>query len=308
MSKKVKRYLMLLTAIGVLAVVVGGGSGTFAGFNAEVANTGNYFATGTMFLHATKQGGTACKSEVDSGNTNILSTNGCQTLFNLSNVSAGHTATVNLELDNAGSIDASKIEFALGSTGCANGKSTITTTTGTVSSGALTTINVSALPYPLISGTSVTITDGTNSDTLTLAANAASGATSIDVTGSSATNTYTSGAKIQYTATFGTSNLCSNLPIYIQEMGSSWSGNQQCVFGGGAGTTCAFTSTHVSDITTYPSLTDLTSSLWSGSSNTNALDAGNSRWFQIAIQTPATLTNANQNQSATFDLVWHIEQ
>jgi len=308
MSKKVKRYLMLLTAIGVLAVVVGGGSGTFAGFNAEVANTGNYFATGTMFLHATKQGGTGtCKSEVDSGNSNILSTNGCDLLFNLSNVAAGQTATVNLELDNAGSINASKLKFALGSSGCANGKATITTTTGTVSSGPVTTIAVNSLPYGLIAGTSVTITDGTHSDTLTLAANAASGANSITVTGTAA-NTYSSGAKIEYSATFGSSNLCQSLPIYIQEMGPSWSGNQQCVFGGGAGTSCVFGSTHVSDISTYNTFTDLTGSLWSGGSNTTALDAGGSRWFQIAVQAPSALTNANQNQSATFDLIWHIEQ
>ncbi len=37
---KLKRYLMLLAALGLVAIAAGGGGGTFASFNAEVANTG----------------------------------------------------------------------------------------------------------------------------------------------------------------------------------------------------------------------------------------------------------------------------
>ncbi len=58
--KRVKQYLTLLMAIGVIAVVAGG-SGTFASFTAEVTHTGNTFATGTLLLHSTS-GTTTCAS------------------------------------------------------------------------------------------------------------------------------------------------------------------------------------------------------------------------------------------------------
>jgi hypothetical protein len=188
-----------------------------------------------------------------------------------------------------------------------NSKSTITTTSGSVSSGAQTTIAVSALPYALVKGTSLTIAQGANTDVLTLHANAASGATSIDVTGSSTTNSYTTGALIQYTATFGSSNLCSNVLFYIDEANSAWATPEKCIYGGSSGASCSFgtTTSHVSDIGT--SLNDLTPSLWSNGMS-SALDAGGSRWITIGVQAPSSLVNANQNQSATFDLKWDLDQ
>jgi len=301
MSKKTKRYLMLLVAVGLIAVAAGG-SGTFATFSAETANNGNYFATGTLFLHATKQGGTACKSELDSGNSNI-GANGCDLLFNVSQLTAGQTQTVNLQLTNAGSINATTIKFALGSA-CVDEKPTIGITSG-ISSGVVTTIPLSTvLNQALVAGTQIDVTDGINTDTFTVATNAPSGASSITVTGTSGT-TYTAGSKVKVTATFGAANLCSGLQFYIQEKGVSWTPDEQCVFGGGALTTCAFGAQTVTGITT--TLNDLTSSLWTGSTNTSALDAGNSRYFTLAIKAPASFTNAQQNAQARFDLKWHID-
>lgn len=308
MSRKhLKRYLMLLSAVGLLAIGTAG-SGTFASFNAEVASPNNYFATGTLFLHATKQGGTACRSEIDSNNANILSSNGCDVLFNLSNVNAGQTATVNLQLDNAGSLDATALKFALGSAGCVAGKSTITTITPAgISAGAQTTINVGALPYALFAGTVLNITDGTNSDTVTLAAGASASATSINVTGSSTTFAYAAGSKVQWNQQFGSANLCSGLLFTIQEKNAAWASNQKCIYPTGGSTNCSFAGAPtVSAITT--TLNDLTADLWTGGPNgASALQGGKSRFITINVQAPSSFTNTQQNRSALFDLLWHIE-
>lgn len=303
MSKKTKRYLMLLAAVGLIAVAAGG-SGTFASFSAETANTGNYFATGTLFLHTTKQGGNTCKSEVAGGNSNILSTNGCDVLFNVSQLAANQTATVNLQLANAGSINASAIKFALGAA-CANGKPTIATTTATVSAGAVTSIALSGLNQALVAGTTIEVSDGTNTDTFTVAASVAAGASSVTVTGT-AGSTYASGANVKIAATFGSPNLCTSLQFYVQEKNAGWASNQKCVFPSGGGTNCAFGAQTLNGVGTV--LNDLTADLWSGSGNTTALDASKSRYFTIGIKAPASFTNTEQNAQASFDLLWHIDQ
>jgi len=80
-KNRAKQYLMLLTVAGLIAIVGGSSSGTFASFNAEVSNTGNYFATGTLVLND-KSGGTTCTSAQDTAdNHNITSPTGCATLF-----------------------------------------------------------------------------------------------------------------------------------------------------------------------------------------------------------------------------------
>ena len=94
--KRIKQYLMLLLAIGVIAVVASG-SGTFASFNAETQNNNNTFATGTLLLHSTT-GGTTCASESNSGNLNVTDPTGCSVLF--SNVSIGSPAKGTLHTGN----------------------------------------------------------------------------------------------------------------------------------------------------------------------------------------------------------------
>lgn len=100
-SKRIKQYLMLLLAIGVVAVVASG-SGTFASFNAQVQHNNNYFATGTLLLHATS-GGTTCASESNSGNLNVSDPTGCTVLFNYQIGSPGH-GTLNTGLTNGNSV------------------------------------------------------------------------------------------------------------------------------------------------------------------------------------------------------------
>jgi predicted ribosomally synthesized peptide with SipW-like signal peptide len=113
--KRIKQYLMLLTVIGVVAVAASG-SGTFASFSASVTNPGNTFASGTLFLHDT-HGVTTCTSESATTGPNFNvnpgdGTNGdvCAVLF--SNVDlGGGPVTANLDLNNAGSINASDVKF-----------------------------------------------------------------------------------------------------------------------------------------------------------------------------------------------------
>ncbi|MBV8562121.1 MAG: hypothetical protein JOZ56_03435, partial [Actinobacteria bacterium] len=84
-----KRYLKLMMLVGALTLL-GGTAGTFATFNAEVTSAGNTFASGTLFLHETKQGGGTCTSE--SANDN-LSTNNCDILFTVNNITNGQVSS-----------------------------------------------------------------------------------------------------------------------------------------------------------------------------------------------------------------------
>jgi predicted ribosomally synthesized peptide with SipW-like signal peptide len=134
MSKKTKRYLMLLVAVGLIAVAAGG-SGTFATFNAEVTNTGNTFASGTLFLHDTPNGGTVCKSEDDlTNNTN----SSCTWLFNADLSGGSQTAT--LALNNPGTIAGAGLTFKVA--GCTVGDNSAVTGTAVVFGSAPTCANM----------------------------------------------------------------------------------------------------------------------------------------------------------------------
>lgn len=125
MSKKTKRYLMLLAAVGLIAVAAGG-SGTFATFNAEVTNSGNTFASGTLFLHDTPNGSaTVCKSEDDLTNNTYSS---CTFLFN-ADLSAG-SQTATLALNNPGTISGTGLTFKVD--GCTVGDNSTVTGTSVV--------------------------------------------------------------------------------------------------------------------------------------------------------------------------------
>ena len=148
MSKtSIKRYLMLLGAIGLVAFA-SGGAGTFASFNAQVTNSGNSFATGTLILNDT--GGTnTCTSAGGLVNTGA---GDCDTLFKLTKFSFAST-TLNQSLDSSGG---------------ANDTITIAATTG-------------AAIYP---GDTLTISQGANTETLPAKSYAAIGATSVTVNAS----------------------------------------------------------------------------------------------------------------------------
>jgi predicted ribosomally synthesized peptide with SipW-like signal peptide len=308
MSKNLKRYLMLLAVIGLVAVGMGG-SGTFASFNAEVANQGNYFATGTLFLHNTN-GSTTCTSESASNNLNTSNTgDSCATLFTVNPLLEGSAHTAQLRLANAGSVNATDIKFALGAT-CADTTPTITTlSTGFNTSDAITTLSVSAIGQALVDGTKITVDDGVHAaQTFTMATTANSGATSLDVVDTTANNILSSGAKITITQSFGGGSLCSGLQVYVQETASDYSTNLGCAYGNSASPpACDYNGSFpLSGIGTSFNTLSLASA-GSGNSGTD-LTAGKSRYFVIGVKAPASFTNTYQNDQVKFDLKWHIDQ
>ena len=165
--KRTKQYLMLLMVVGLVSIAAGG-SGTFASFTAETTNAGNYFATGTLILN--DNGGTnTCTSAINSNNatpadSNNLNDTGtdCDTLFHLK-----------------------KFVQVTG------------TSSGTITGGTTTTINYSAISGLIYKGDSVTIADGTHTDTVTAATTSttSTGAGSFTVSVAPA-DSFTAGATI----------------------------------------------------------------------------------------------------------------
>jgi predicted ribosomally synthesized peptide with SipW-like signal peptide len=163
-SKRVKQYLMLLTAIGLIAIASGGGSGTFASFTAEVHNPGNTFATGSLYLHDSVTNLTECTSESAASNSNTTETPGtghaCDTLFTVPNSTFAPNGTVDI----AG-----------------------THTTGALTA-TITTIDVkdwnggsTGLQFAIPNGAELQLDNGTTTDICTVNGAVAQGATSIVV-------------------------------------------------------------------------------------------------------------------------------
>jgi hypothetical protein len=310
MSKKTKRYLMLLVAVGLIAVAAGG-SGTFAGFNAEVANNGNFFTTGTLFLHNTA-GGFTCSSESAASNQNTGPGNGCHTIFATELGSSTGVVYYPVTLTNAGTLDAGSISFY---TTTAGGSSCATTadqtlTAGTSNGGALTgvtTINVHALAYGLPSGTFITI----DSHQYATSGAVNAGATQI-VLSSGVVGTIANNDPITFQPFANGVDLCSGLDVSIIEASSANTGNV------GDKLTCAWPtpSTTPCDPTAAKTLNDLPHNfgqsfnftLAAGTGNTHAIDATKSRYFWIAVKPDAAFDNTYQNKKATVDILWHIDQ
>ncbi|HTU14419.1 MAG TPA: SipW-dependent-type signal peptide-containing protein, partial [Solirubrobacterales bacterium] len=210
MSRNAKRYLMLLAAIGLIAVVAGGGSGTFASFNAEVENAGNTISTGTLFLHDTA-GGVTCTSESATNNANLGTGDNCHTIFNASLTSSSATTYYAVTLKNAGTLNASDISVYSPTGGCtsAPGAYLSNGTLDTTLSGAQTSITIDNLVYGMPTGTVLKI----GTDTFTTSEVAQPGS-SVTVTGSGTINE-NSGTAVQFQPSFGSGDLCSGLDMEI---------------------------------------------------------------------------------------------
>jgi hypothetical protein len=99
-SKKiVLSVAVVVAALGAL------GSGSYASYTAQTKNPNNLFATGALVLTNTKQGGTACLS-TSGGATDTNVNNNCDQLLNLTVKKPGDSATVNLTVQNSGSLPA----------------------------------------------------------------------------------------------------------------------------------------------------------------------------------------------------------
>jgi predicted ribosomally synthesized peptide with SipW-like signal peptide len=304
MSKRVKQYLMLLAALGVVAVALGGGSGTFASFNAEVTNGGNYFKTGTLFLHDTA-GGVTCSSESASNNNNNGTGDTCGTVFAVDPADAGATAKTSYAVDlvNAGSLASSAVQF-YGSCDpdIANFVTTGLTFSNVGAGATATSIATSGtLNYGLPVGTKLKI--GTSVAELTTATSSvAVNSSSPTITINSAdTTAYTDGDPISAGIQFGGgSNMCSGIKAEIGTVSTSGqdytNGSYTCIWG------CSGT-------TTLDDLNTLTASAMA--TLTGTAMAANGQTHLIVTLTPpslATPDNTYQNQKATVSLTWHIDQ
>lgn len=316
-KKRTKQYLMLLMVIGLVSVAAGS-SGTFASFSAQVTNQGNTFATGSLFLHDTT-GGTTCTSESASNNLNNGS-NGdtCHTIFSIS--ATGHAQYADLTLANAGSIDASGIKFALGSA-CADAKvyETNTTLAADATAGSTQITVVTPMTLAVNSGGWLYLSDGTNHEEVQVTGgpyglNPVSGiihlATPLAHSYAHATPT-----SVESSPQFSNgADLCAGLDFNVTETDSGFTTTTQndtgttgalgCAYGTATGGSdgCVFDSNAGDTLATVPtSLTALTL-------HTSPFAHGTSRYFLLGIKPNSSFGNAYQDEKATFDLVWHVDQ
>jgi predicted ribosomally synthesized peptide with SipW-like signal peptide len=311
MSKRVKQYLMLLAALGIVAVALGGGSGTFASFNARVNNDNNVFATGTLLLHqGNSLNSNICTSETDtSGNV----TASCPFLIDLTNAqpgSPGPLQTAKISLANAGSIDSSDLQLAIT---CRTKTPTIAQlaagdnpSLASLSDGGATTLALSDLTQTLVAGTTIEV--GTDKYYVTATTTVAN-ESSVPVKAVGSTDAQTGDVSI---VAFG-EDLCSNdLQLTVQEDNQNWVSGEKCVYPAAAGA-CS-TGDVFSNFGTRSGNTgtaDLTNDLWSGGEGgLHPLDAGATRYFEVTVSLPDSVSNQNalQNSEADFDLSWTIDQ
>jgi hypothetical protein len=100
---------LILTVGVVMAAVAALGSGSFGSYTAQTKNANNAFATGALVMTNTKQGGSACLSTAG-GATDTNANTGCDQLLNLTVKKPGDSSTVNLTIQNSGSLAASVFE------------------------------------------------------------------------------------------------------------------------------------------------------------------------------------------------------
>jgi predicted ribosomally synthesized peptide with SipW-like signal peptide len=324
--KRTKQYLTLLMVIGLVSIAAGG-SGTFASFNAEVTNSGNYFATGSLFLHDTVgNSANTCTSESASTNLND-GTNGdtCDTIFSIAPTdSDAHYAE--LTLANAGSINASAIQFKL-KAACQNARyyESNTTLNGalSVAGGAITSFPIHAATKAVQSGDTIQVDDGgSHVQLFTLTQPLNVGDTTAHFSSVTPNFDYADSSAVSSAANFGASALCDDLQFNITETDSSFTTTAQnntgttgalgCAYGTATGLTdgCLFDSSPGDTLGDLPTtLTPLSLSTSSVGNTNDELDAGQARYFLIGIKPDTTATtNAEQDSKATFDVVWHIDQ
>lgn len=307
--KRIKQYLTLLLTAGVVAVVASS-SGTFASFTAETTNPDNTFETGTIFLHNTANGGTTCTSETSAGNAAD-----CSTLFSNLTITPGQTRHAYLTLTNAGTLTASSIQFYRSS--CAEGTPTIATLDGAVANadptGGSLTVN-GDLTQALVAGTPLLLKDGATTQVFHVgAAGAAAGASSIPVTETAFTQAFSDSSVLQLDTSAFTSaaTLCDQLLFDISEASAANGGGSDvgCAWGTLTGATCDLTDatyvlTHPSDTSSAPETLSLVSGQ-NGNTGTD-LSPGKSRYFDLIVKAPASLTNAEQNDEISFSLTWQV--
>src|SRR4051812_45323748 len=122
------RTRIIITVVTLLSLCAYTVTATVASFSAETKNPTNKFATGTIVLSDTKQGGSACLS-TGGATTDTNVNSGCTTLLSLTGMKPGQSGTANVTLQNVGSLNASA--FKLYTSACADADATGETYHGT---------------------------------------------------------------------------------------------------------------------------------------------------------------------------------
>jgi predicted ribosomally synthesized peptide with SipW-like signal peptide len=307
--------------VGLVSIAAGGG-GTFASFSAETTNAGNTFATGSLLLHDTT-GGTTCTSESASTNLNNgLNGDTCHTIFSV-NATDSHAHYAQLTLQNAGSLDASDIKFALASA-CTNAKvyESNTTLAGDATAGDTSITVATPMAIGINSGAWLYLSDGTNHEEVQVTGgpyglNPAGGTIAL---ATPLVNSYAAATptNVESSPQFsGGADLCGGLDFNITETDSGFTTTTQndtgttgalgCAYGTATGGTdgCLFDNTSGDTLATLPtgSLNQTALTL-----NASPFGSGESRYFLLGIKPDSSFGNAYQDEKATFDLVWHIDQ
>lgn len=326
-KKRTKQYLMLLMVIGLVSIAAGGGGGTFATFNAQVTNAGNYFATGSLFLHDTTSG-TTCTSESATGNVNPGDgSNGdtCSSIFTVDATDA-HAQYAQLTLKNAGSLDASDLKYALVNA-CSTAKvyESNTTLAADANAGDTSITVTTPLAIGIPANGWIRLDDGTNSEEVQVS-NSAVGLTPSGGTinlASPLANSYLAATptNVESSPQFaGGGDLCAGLDFNITETDSSFTTTAQndtgttgalgCAYGTATGGNdgCLFDNNAGDTLATLPTYGVLGAGLTTVNLATTPIAAGSSRYFLLGIKPDASFGNAYQDEKATFDLVWHIDQ
>ena len=108
--------------LSAMVVVVGTATlaqSSYAGFTAQTTNPSNVFASGSLVLSNTKQGGSACLSTGAGTSTDTNVNNSCAQLLNLTVQKPGDSGTANLTIQNAGTVAATIFKLFAGT--CTNG-------------------------------------------------------------------------------------------------------------------------------------------------------------------------------------------
>jgi hypothetical protein len=279
--------------------VAAGGSGTFASFDAEVTNSGNYFKTGTLLLHDTANG-TTCASE-DAANNHNTGGN-CGTIFTVNAGAITVKTSYGVDFKNAGSLTSSNLAF-WGS--CApdvasysnSGLSFSTTGAGAAVTAIQTT---GTLNFGLPVGSKLKIASSTYVVTTAVSVGATNPTISIT---SADTSALSNGAQIDGGIRFGTSaNLCTAVKVEVGTVSGSGldytDGSYNCDWG------CAGTTT-LDDLNSLPT----TSPTWQTLAS-SAMAAGAQSHVIVTITPPAAgpVDNTVQNQKADVSLTWHVDE
>lgn len=270
--KRVKQYLMLLMAIGVIAIAAGGGSGTFASFSAEVTNSSNTFATGTLVLND-NGGTTTCTSAVDNTNQNSSGTN-CDTLFTVS-----------------------KFAFATAAIGAS--------TTISSSSGSSASMPITGLSGTIYKGDVLTLDNGTTTDTVTVVSPSytnSSGTLTVDASGLTSGHSYTTGDTVTDNNPTSLAKLTLTDQGTLNASGISFKSSAACTDNYGGGNTTLNMGTVTKGASSGTTLTVASSTGFTAGDPLVVSDGTNYQTFKVSSVPSSTTIDvtAAQNWNAAY--------